>query len=577
MKRIKNIFLVVLLFLNVSCSDNKQSERLFSYFLNRHVEQIKPINKKFNEAIWATYSGKSSFSELLTETRLTDSLYRNIGQPTDYYQNLLNSVYDNSTDFELLMKIRKSGLISDVMLKRQFVDVFRNYITIQNNWDETDHKKTELYEQFFELKKTESSFWDSIRQVKGANARKEWIERFAFLTDDFREMIISMNSDASRLGYTNYYQLMMEFNGVEYKRLDELCRIVENETNEDYRKLLAISQNEICTKFDIEPSEIQAQHYSYAIKKMVVPDEWQKKYTQDECVGILDAFFAKGDYQIDDIIANSDLWYADNKMNQSFFCNIDVEKSDHRIYANVMPSTIGIYTLLHEMGHAVHYKYVDQKVPYLLKDPNEITTEAIAIYFNDKLYHSPTLRNMMGINDTVRSMYYQAFSDPTRLIFLRKLIRNIQFEKSIFENPTQDYTALWWQLTQNYLLYEVQEEDHLPEWVSDQHIINASGIHVSYLYAFAFAAQLEVYFPDDNIAAVKDLVMKFGDTMDWNEILKNATGEDLNLNYLFNSYRLKNRSKVPIAFDVKIPSKFSFIEKRIDEGLIDRELFTIQS
>lgn len=578
MKTFLKYALVISTALSLSCSDSKQSERLFTHFLNRHAERIKPINKRYNEAIWSTYSGQSSFSELYDKTRLTDSLLKIAGEPIDYYQGLLNNVYDNSSEFEMLLKIKQSGLLTDSLLKREFVNVFRNYIKIQNNWNESDKKKTELYEKFFELKKTESAFWDSLKQVSSGSGRKEWIERFASLTDEFRNMVVAMNKDTRQLGYQNYYQAVLDFNGVDYNSIDELCNIIENETNEDYRKLLAISQFHICKNYNIETSQIKLEHYNQSIKEMMIPQQWQKEYKNEEVVNLLKKFFALGNYEIDDVLQNSDLWYAEGKFNQSFFICTDLDEKDNRIYANIKPSTLGVYVLLHEMGHAVHYKYVDRKVPYLLKEPNQITTEAVGIYFNNKLYHSQTLREMMGIDDRESSVYYKAFSDPTTLIYLRKLIRNIQFEKGIFEDPTIDFNQLWWTLTQRYLFYDnVADVDRLPEWISNQHIVNASGIHVFYLYAYAFAAQLEAYFPDGNIADLKQGIMKYGDSMEWNELLKQATGEPLNLKYLFNSYKWKNKSDTPITFDVKMPEGLSFIEKRMYEDLIDGDLYAIAS
>lgn len=578
MKTFTKYLLIILSIILASCSDNRQSERLFTHFLNRHVERIKPINKKYYEAVWATYSGKSSFSDLFDEARIADSLYKKAGEPVEFYQGLLNSVYDNSSEFELLLKIKQSGLIQDPLLKRQFVNVFRKYIMTKNDWRESDNKRAELYEQFFELKRTESAFWDSVKYAKNVDPNREWIQRFAVLTDEFRNMVIAMNHDAQRLGYDNYYQSVMDFNGVDYNSLDEICEIVEKETYNDYRKLLVISNLEICKEYGIQPYQIRPQHYKHSIREMMIPNSWQKEYTQEEVIDILKNYFALGDYELDDILKNSDLWYADGKIGQSFFISIDLEKKDNRVYADIKPNTIGVYTLLHEFGHALHYKYVDKNVPYMIREPHQITSEGLAIYFNNKLYISPVLKNMMGINEMPQSKYFQYFSCPSTLIYLRKLVRNIQFEKSIFENPSQDYNQLWWDLTKKYMLYNhVADADRLPEWISNQHIINASGIHVFYLYAFAFAAQLEHYYPDDKIAEIKSQIMKYGDSMDWNKILEQATGEPLNLNYLFNSYKWKNKQEIPISFDVKTPSGLSNLELKMFKALVDRELYTISS
>ena len=572
-KYLLQILLVIATICLTSCSSTNQTERLFEHFLNRHIERIKPIHKKYNEALWATYSGKSSFSDLLEKSRMTDSLYKVASEPPEYYQNLLNKVYDNTTDFEILMKIKKSGLISDSLLKRQFVKVFREYITIQNNWEESENSKTKLFEQFFALKKNDAAFWDSIMTTKSNNARNEWIDRYAKLTDDYRNMIKAMNKDALQLGYQNYYQLLMDFNGVDYSNIDEMLSIIERETNTDYQQLLAVSQEEICDQFNITRDEIRNKHYNYSVKQMMLPENWNKKFTREEVVKIVQDFFAFGDYDISNIWDNSDIWYDEKKIEQSFFSCGDLEKKEYRVYANIQPTTFGIYTLLHEIGHAVHYNSVDNNIPYMLKEPHIISTEAVAIYFNDKLYHSETLRSMMGLPEKPGSGYYDAFSDPMRLVFLRKILRNIQFEKQIYENPDQDFNELWWNLNEKYLLYPTREEDRSPEWISNQHIINASGGYLYYLFAFAISAQLEAYFPDDIIGPLRGF-MRYGDAMSWNDLLKKSTGEELNLNYLFNSYKRKNKSSVPITLDFKSSGSLSFHEQIIFDELYSKNIYT---
>ena len=576
MKVSKTGYLILTLMLLASCSDTKQTERLFQHFIDRHVERVKPINIKYNEAVWATYSGQSSFAELLNESRRIDSLYKKAGEPIEYYQALMNNVYDNSSNFEILLKIKKSGLISDSLLKRQFTKIFREYISIQNNWDESENRKTELYEQFYELKRNESAFWDSIKQVDSVDPRNEWIDKFRSLTDDFKGLINSMNADSKKLGYGNYFQLLMDFTDVNYDMLDYITSIIDDETREDYLQLLEISKDEISEKFNISKSEIRPKHYSYSVQKMMVPDAWEKEYTQNQAKAIMKDFFAYGNFNIDAIWNNSNLWYNSTKFNQSFFFCANVDSKDYRIYANSYPNTYGLYNLFHEFGHAVHYQSVDHDVPYLLKEPNCIATEAVGIYFNDKIYNSPALRNLMELTDSLNSVYYNDFNNPSRLIFLRKLIRTIQFEKSIFENPDQNFNELWWALTEQYLLYEAEEKDRLPEWITNQHIINLNGIHVHYLLAFAVAAQLEAYYPDDIIGPMKGF-MRYGNLMSWDKLLERTTGEELNLSYLFNSYKRKKKSKENIIIEMKQKGSLSFYEQFYFDDLTDRNIVTISN
>jgi peptidyl-dipeptidase A len=566
MNKINNLIFLSAFFLLISCSDKSQTEKLFQYFINKHVERIKPIQKNMNEAIWATYTGKTSYKDLMLESHRMDSIYIGGDKSTEYYQRLLNNMYDNSSEFDVLMRIKKSGLLSDSLLKRQFVKVYREYVSIQNNWDKTEKKKLKLFEEFYKLKNQENRFWDSIGKVPENEGRTMWIEKFSMLTGKFRDMIKAMNDDVKRLGYDNFFQSTMDYYDVPYVDLDRMIQVIDNETREDYSHLLEICKSEICKEFHVTSNQISPFQYRYSHEKMMAPAEWEKEYSQEEFIKLIETFYDFGDYDISDIYKNSDIWYEESKTNNSFFLCIDIDKRDFRIYSNIKPTACDLSPTVHEFGHALHYKSVDQKVPYLLKEPHTILAEAVAIYFECKLFTSKTVQEKMGLNPIDKNPYFKEFKNPSELFFIRKLLRNIKFEMAIFENPDQDFNDLWWKLNKDYLFFDASPTDRLPEWISNQQIVDFNGLHVFYLYAIALAAQLEAYYPDQQIAPIKDKIMKYGDSKSWNDLIKLATGEELNLNYLIRFYKREINSGTPVSLIFKgsknvLPAKFSYSEK----------------
>jgi len=538
--------LMVLMFAISGCSDQRQTERLLQHFLDRHEARVKPIVSRYYEAEWNAHSGKTTFSELLNESRLMDSMYMAAGKPAEYYQNLLNNVYGNTSDLEVLQKIKDSGFIVDSLLKRQFIKVFREYVSISNNWDNSDKQMANLFSQFYELKRDETAFWDSINKTDSPDAQKQWVERFSGLSDNFRGVIKALNEDSRKMGYQNYYQLNMDFSGVDYNELNRFVDLVEAGTHRDFERLMKQVYIEVCKNNNISELEIEPQLVDQEFRKMVIPAEWDSVYSKDDFMSIIRDFYGMGNFNIDDIYANSDIWMDEGKITQSFFFCLDFEKEDYRIYSNSEPNTYGFLNMLHEFGHAVHYKSVNRSTPYFLTEPHPITAEAVGIYFGNKLYHSDELHRLMGIEERPQSIYFEAFSDPASLVFIRKMIRNIHFEKAIFENPDQDFNQLWWSLTEKYLFEKSSNKDQLPVWISNYHVLSLSGIHVAYLYATAFAAQLEASYPNGNFSMLKERLLQHGDTMPWDRLVEISTGEKLDLNYLFNLYRRKKISSKPI-------------------------------
>jgi peptidyl-dipeptidase A len=369
-------------------------------------------------------------------------------------------------------------------------------------------------------------------------------------------MIKAMNDDVKRMGYDNFFQSTMDYYDVPYDSLDKMVQIIDKETREDYLRLLKICQSEICREYKVSPDLITPFQYRQAHEKMMAPDEWEKEYSKDEFIKLIGDFYALGNYDISDIYKNSDIWYKESKVNNSFFFCMDADKRDFRIYSNSKPTATNLSPMIHEFGHALHYKYVDPKVPYLLKEPHTILAEAVAIYFENKIFTSKTVQEKMGLSSIDQNPYFKEFKNPSELFFIRKLLRTIKFEMAIFENPDQDYNELWWKLNKEYLFYDTSPTDRLPEWMSNQQIVDFNGVHVFYLYAVALAAQLEAYYPDQQIAPLKSKIIKYGDSKSWNVLIKRATGEELNLNYLNKYHKRENLKSTPLTLSFNTDNDF---------------------
>lgn len=530
--------LLITILVLTSCSEKDQTEKLLRFFLDKHIERIKPIDKSYNEAIWASYSGEASFNDLLKESNRTDSMYMKGCNSPEYYQNLLNSLYNNPSEFEILEKIEKSGLITDPLLKRQLSKVFRNYISIKNNWDEAEKARAEMLDKFYDLKRKENRYFDSLVNEPASIRNAKWINEFSILNDDFRKSIKALNKDVKALGYDNYFNYMMDYQEIFIPLIEQMVDSIDKITRDDYRELIEICRSGICSREcnpngQMTPFQIRCAH-----SRMIDPREWNGiSYPKDSLIAMINVFFAPGGFTIDDIDKKSDIWYRKEKINNSFFFCVDFDNADFRIYSNSEPVAQSLNPLLHEFSHALSYQSVDKNIPYFLQPPHSIISEGVGLYFDSKVYTSEIVQGRLGLPCLEKNIFFRNFSNPSRLLILRKLLRNIKFEKAIYENPDQDFNELWWKLNKEYLFIDPAPSERLPEWMTSFHIINGVGVNVNYLFALIYAAQLEHYFPDDQFAPIKEKVMKYGNSVVWYELIRLSTGEPLNLSYLRCSYR----------------------------------------
>jgi peptidyl-dipeptidase A len=106
-----------------------------------------------------------------------------------------------------------------------------------------------------------------------------------------------------------------------------------------------------------------------------------KYYVDKDLVDLTSKYYESIDLPISDLVKNSDLYEKPNKYQHASCSSID-RKKDIRVICNVKPNAYWMDTLLHEYGHAVYEKWLDQSMPWTFREPaHTFTTEAIAMIF----------------------------------------------------------------------------------------------------------------------------------------------------------------------------------------------------
>jgi peptidyl-dipeptidase A len=207
---------------------------------------------------------------------------------------------------------------------------------------------------------------------------------------------------------------------------------------------------------------------------------------------------------------------------------------------------------MHEMGHAVYYKYIDRNLPWLLREPSHsFTTEAVAELFG-RLTRNPgwlgkTLKipeeKVRKVADDIRSQLRM-----NMLIMARWTMVMVNFERELYKNPDQDLNQLWWDLKGRYQLLTPPEGRNAPDWASKIHIACWPAYYHNYMLGELMASQLldnlakTVLKTDDPVGIdgvgraelghyLKEKIFKPGNSLRWDQLLIQATGESLNPKY----------------------------------------------
>jgi peptidyl-dipeptidase A len=130
------------------------------------------------------------------------------------------------------------------------------------------------------------------------------------------------------------------------------------------------------------------------------------------------------------------------------------------------------------------------------------------------------------------------------LVFSRWCQVMLRFEKEMYANPDQDLNRLWWDLVEKYQEIKRPEGRNEPDFAAKIHIVVAPVYYHNYMMGELFASQVhhaiarQVLGGADPARAnyvgnsavgefMCDRVFAPGRTLDWNQLTRHATGEDL--------------------------------------------------
>jgi peptidyl-dipeptidase A len=551
------VFILVFIF---SCQQQvlyETSEAGFKQFINDFEKEIEPLFTKYGQTQWDAYiTGKSELFDLSTQLSLQ-----------------IDSIYQNTAEFNYLKNLKEKDVISNAVLKRQLDILYKSYLSKQIN-PELNKQITEISTK---LQNTFGNFRaevdgkklsdNDVTQILKKNTDSQYREKVwraqkslgNLVSKDIVDIAKLRNKAAKELGYDNYYLMSMELSELDPNQVentfDELYTLSEKPFKEIHSQIESI----FAKRYKIKIEDIRSWHYEDLFSQKapgifdINLDEYFAKINIPE---YSKKYFSSFNMQVDDIIARSDLYEKEGKNQHAYSFNID-RKQDIRILCNIEPNMRWMETMLHELGHATYDKYIDQSLPYLLREPaNQLTTEGIAMLFGGFASNVNWMKESLSLSkkeaQKIKSTVEQN-SRLSKLIFARWSMVVFNFEKSFYANPDQDLNKLWWDLVEKYQFIKRPENPVRTEWATKMHIAMYPVYYQNYQLGEIFASQVLNFVTKnfyDNInkkaatfwnkgEAGDYLVNKIynpGKKLEWNEMIKAATGEYLTAKYFVEQY-----------------------------------------
>jgi peptidyl-dipeptidase A len=508
------------------------------------VQGLKPLYKSYAQAVWeAATTGTEQANK--REEELQAALMR---------------FWADVERYASAKRLHEEGAATEALQARQIKLIYLSAAKAQQD-EETIQKLTrleaEVRQKYYNFRArvdgqelTDNQLDEILKTSKdAAQVRQTWEaskQIGAEVADQVRELARVRNAAAKAQGFRDHFQKSLTLDEINEDELTQLFSMLDKATGAPYAALKAQIDRERAAHFGVSEPDLRPWHYG---------DRFFQNPPEMGEVN-LDALFAGKDptkhatltydgmgMEVRDILERSDLYARPGKNQHAFCINIDHE-GDVRTLNNLESNHRWNETLLHELGHAVYDKYIDQSLPWLLREPpHTLSTEAIALMMGSLTYDQEWLVEVAGAPASQAEHLSRAAKERDRagrLIFTRWCLVMTSFERALYADPERDLDTLWWDLVERYQLLRRPDGRQAPDWAAKYHVALAPVYYQNYELGYLATAQLQDRvrkaaggFVGRKKAGkwLREKVFRSGSSQDWMTHVATATGEALNPQY----------------------------------------------
>lgn len=538
----------VVAILITGCKPGQSDEARLRDFIVGHLKKVEPLMKAQILADWnANATGEKKYYD---ESAALDFEIR--------------KVRSNKDEFMFLKELKEKGTIRDSLLQRELVLLYNNYV--KNQLDTTilrsiTDKQAAIALKFNTFRGTidDKQVNDNdIRQMLGkerdqTKRKKAW-EASKQVAKDVAPLLVELvklrNEAAKKMGFENFYVMMLSADEQEAAEVVKVFDELKTLTDEPFRRMKDALDTHLAKKFGITPARLRPWHYEdpfFQEAPVVGTIDFNRFVKGKDVVDLARRFYDGINLPVDDILKKSDLYPRAGKYQHAYAVDID-RLGDVRTMNNVVDDMYWMGTILHELGHCVYSKGFDKTLPFLLRiESHTFLTEGIAMLMERQAKNADWLQEMAGITDAERKAVGKEVADDLErqsLIFSRWSQVMMRFERGMYTNPEQDLNKLWWDLVEEYQLIKRPEGRNEPDWAAKIHLAQYPCYYHNYMLGNLAASQylgsLNRVVLKRNVTAefsfagkpevgkyLEENVFRPGARLQWNDLLKHATGEGL--------------------------------------------------
>jgi peptidyl-dipeptidase A len=546
------IFLSMISFLLLSCSSGPSDEQKLRDFITNHLKVVEPKLKTQNIADWnANATGEKKYYDESAALNLE-----------------IKKIRSNKTDFVFLKALKEKGTVKDSLLQRQLILLYNSYLKNQIDTSlmrQIVEKEAAIGEKFNNFRgkldgkeMSDNDLRKILKDEKNSAKRKLAWEATKQVGREAAPLVIELvklrNQAAKQLGFENYYTMSLTTDEQNVNDVLAIFDQLKQLTDEPFKKLKDGLDASIAKRFNIKTEKMQAWYYANPFFQEVSEAgeiNLDKYFKGKNIVEIATTFYNGIGLPVESILTNSDLYPRKGKYQHAFSNDMD-RLGDVRTMDNITDNHEWMGTLLHELGHGTYSLNINRDLPFLLRtESHTFTTEAIAELMGRQSFNVDWLQAMVGIDEKEKASLKTEIEKNlqlSQLAFSRWSQVMVRFERAMYENPDQDLNKLWWDLVEQYQFVKRPAGRNEPDWAAKIHLVQYPCYYHNYTLGELAASQImntivrtvekqdrffEISFAGKPEIGdyLKQKIFKPGTSLQWNDLMKHATGEGLTAKY----------------------------------------------
>ncbi|HEX6982031.1 MAG TPA: M2 family metallopeptidase [Balneolaceae bacterium] len=568
----KRSILYTILFLLIGCqsTDNLQFQEEVQTYLDSYTETFQPLYYASAKAAWRanTHIVEGDTATANAVQRTSEALAAFTGSEENITK--ARKYLEREGDLKEIQVRQLKSILYAAANNPQTVDsLVSERIRLENELN------SKLYGFTFVIDDEEVTTNDIDQVLKESTSLEERLKAWKAskevgkeLKDGLDKVRDLRNKTVQALGYDNYFAYQVSEYGMNVEEMMDLMDNIIKELYPLYRELHTYARYELAEKYGVEevPDMLPA-HWlpnrwgqSWApmveIEGMNLNAQLSQKSAEDLVHIAEDFYVSLGFDELPQSFWEKSSLYplppeADyKKNNHASAWHLDL-KDDVRSLMSVEPNAEWYETTHHELGHIYYYmSYSNPNVPLLLRTgANRAFHEAIGSLMGLASMQKPYLAEVKLLpenteSNEIKKLLKDALNNVVFIPFSAGLMTHFEHALYVEDLPKDQFNDRWWELKKKYqgIVPPNPRGEEYNDAASKTHIINDAAQYYDYAISKLILFQLhnhiatEIlnqdphatnYYGSEEVGEFLSSLMEPGATVDWNKLIKEATGSEL--------------------------------------------------